>query len=295
MGTIINDLKQRYRVGDLLTRLVFINVALFVVVRLAAVVLLLMGVDTTVWLTYIELPASLPRLLIQPWSLLTYMVLHYDLMHILFNMVWLYGFGKLFLYFFNEKQLGGLYLLGGLSGAVFYLVAYNTLPYFEEVAASSYLLGASAAVIAIVVATAVHAPNFRVQMMFLGSVPLKYIALVTIFIDAISITSSNAGGHLAHLGGALMGAIFALSLAKGKDITRTINTLVDGVVNLFKPRAPKMKSSYNPNARTETDTQYNARKKTEMAELDRILEKVKRGGYTGLSSEEKKKLFDASK
>lgn len=297
MAAIFNNLRHRYSAGNMLTRLVFINVALFVVVRLTDVVLTLSGVSGGVitWLTYIELPASLPRLVQQVWSLFTYMILHFDLMHILFNMVWLYGFGRLFLYFFQEKQLGGLYLLGGLSGALLYLIAYNTLPYFAEVAASSYLLGASAAVIAIVVATAVHAPNFRVQMLFVGSVPLKYIAIITIFIDAISITSGNAGGHIAHLGGAIMGAVFALALARGKDITQPINHCIDRVANLFKPRPPKMKVSKNKNTRNENDGQYNARKHNEMEEVDRILEKIKSSGYTGLSIEEKKRLFDAGK
>ena len=217
------------------------------------------------------------------------MFLQYDLLHILFNMLWLYWFGQLFLHFFSEKQLGGLYLLGGLSGAALYLLAYNLIPFFS----STYgvLLGSSAAVLAIVIATAVYAPDFKISLLFFGNVSLKYIAAVTIILDAISITSQNAGGHIAHLGGAMLGFFFAYRWKQGKDITRFINTLIDKIIILCKPR-PKIRIKYK---RPETDMEYNTRKQKESAEIDIILDKIKRSGYNALTTEEKKKLFNASK
>ncbi|MEG2514643.1 MAG: rhomboid family intramembrane serine protease, partial [Bacteroidaceae bacterium] len=233
--------------------------------------------------------------LAQPWSLLTYMFMHAGFMHILFNMLWLYWFGSLFLYFFSAKHLRGLYILGGIGGGLFYMLAYNVFPYFQGMIQTSYLLGASASVLAIVVATAYREPNYQVRLLFIGAVRLKYIALFMIISDLLFITSDNAGGHLSHLGGALIGLLFASSLSKGHDITAWINILFDWVAGLFNrktwKRKPKMKVHYTGNK----DYDYNATKKAQSDEVDKILEKIKKSGYSNLSTEEKKSLFDASK
>lgn len=288
MATIFDNLARKFKTGTLLIQLIFINVGVFVLIRLIDVVLTLSGIDSAVMLHYLELPANLELLLIRPWTPLTYMFLQFDFLHLLFNMLWLYWFGQLFLHFFSEKQLGGLYLLGGLAGALFFLIAYNVIPYFGY---SGWLLGASASVIAIVVATAVYAPDFKVNLLFIGPVSLKYIALVTIVIDMISITSSNGGGHIAHLGGALLGYVFVIRWKKGKDITRGVNLLIDKLFTWFRPK-PKMKVSYK---RPETDLEYNGRKQTDTEMMNQILDKVKKSGYNSLSSEEKKRLFDVGK
>lgn len=289
MGNIFKDLAIKYHTGSLLIKLIFINIAVFLVVRLTGVILTLAGIEVNPLLSYMQLPSNLSVLIWRPWTLFSYMFLQYDLLHILFNMLWLYWFGQLFLHFFSEKQLGGLYLLGGLSGAALYLLAYNLIPFFS----STYgvLLGSSAAVLAIVIATVVYAPDFKISLLFFGNVSLKYIAAVTIILDAISITSQNAGGHIAHLGGAMLGFFFAYRWKQGKDITRFINTLIDKIIILCKPR-PKIRIKYK---RPETDMEYNTRKQKESAEIDIILDKIKRSGYNALTTEEKKKLFNASK
>lgn len=289
MGNIFNDIATKYHTGTLLIKLIFINIAVFLIVRLTGVILTLSGIDINPLLSYLQLPSNLSVLIWRPWTLFTYMFLQYDLLHILFNMLWLYWFGQLFLYFFSEKQLGGLYILGGLSGAVLYLLAYNLIPFFSV--SYGVLLGSSAAVLAIVIATAVYAPDFKINLLFFGAVSLKYIALITVLLDAISITSQNAGGHIAHLGGALLGFIFVSYWKKGKDITKGINTIIDKIVVMFKPR-PKIKIKYK---RPESDMDYRARKQKETADIDAILDKIKRSGYSALTTEEKKKLFDASK
>ena len=180
------------------------------------------------------------------------MFMHAGILHILFNMLWLYWFGSLFLHFFSAKHLRGLYVLGGICGGLLYMVAYNVFPLFSSQIAGSTLVGASASVLAIVAATAYREPNYRVQLFLFGAIRLKYLALVVIGIDVISITSSNAGGHIAHLGGALAGLWFAASLSKGIDLTSWINWFLDGFMSLFQKktwkRKPKMKVHYGGSA-----------------------------------------------
>ena len=189
----------------------------------------------------------------------------------------------------------GVYLLGGICGGLLYMVSYNVFPYFQYMIEGSFLLGASSSVLAIVAATAYREPNYPIQLFLFGTVRLKYLALIVIGMDLLFITSSNAGGHISHLGGALAGVWFAASLSKGRDITAWINRLLDGIEGLFspRPRKPKMKINYGGNR--QKDYEYNARKKSQSDEIDRILEKLKKSGYESLTAEEKKSLFDASK
>ena len=200
------------------------------------------------------------------------------------------GYG-LFLNFFNERQLGGLYILGGLAGAILFVLAYNIFPYFQNVASFSYLMGASASVMAIVFAVSFYRKDLEINLFLIGRIKLIYLAIFTLVIDLLAMTSDNAGGHIAHIGGALFGIWFATRIKEGKDLTAPMNRLLDWVVNQGK-RKPKMRVTYK---RPETDYEYNARKHRETVDLDAILDKLKRSGYESLSAEEKKKLFDASK
>lgn len=291
MGTITSDLKTKFRQGNLLMKLIYINIAVFVVVRLSVVLFTLFRGDFSGILSYLQLSSDPATVLFRPWTMVTYMFLHYDVLHILFNLLWLYWFGSLFLRCFTEKQMAGLYLIGGLAGGMLYIASYNLFPYFTDLVGNSFLMGASASILAIVVAVAFHIPNDEVHLMFLGRVKLKWIAVATIVIDLLSVTSSNAGGNIAHLGGALAGYLFAKQYAKGSDLTSFINRVVDKVVNLFKRRPTmRVKSPHR-----ETDYEYNSRKKSDEEELNRILEKLKQVGYATLSSDEKKRLFEAGK
>lgn len=251
---------------------------------------------------YLSLPADISHLLYAPWTLFTYMFVHAGLLHILFNMLWLYWFGALFLYVFSTKHLRGLYILGGLCGGVFYILAYNLFPLFSAEVGGATLVGASASVLAIVVATAYREPDYPIRLFLLGSIRVKYLALIVIGLDVLSITSANAGGHIAHLGGALAGWWFAASLSKGTDLTAGINWVLDALASLFdsktwkRQRRPKMKIHYGEGVSDrEKDYDYNVHKKEQSDEIDRILDKLKRSGYNSLSAEEKKRLFDASK
>ena len=296
MGNFIFDLKNRFNQGNICLQLIYINVGIFVVTTLVSVILLLFNWNASSWLDFLELPAWIPQFLVQPWSLFTYMFLHVGALHLLFNMLWLYWFGQLFLSFFSARHYRGLYLLGGLCGGLLYLLAFNVFPYFEAYVHGSYLLGASASVLAIVVATAVRQPEYRVNFMFVGAVRLKYVALFMVVTDLLFVTSSNGGGHIAHLGGALAGWWFAVSLQKGHDVTRWINLVFDWFSGGFRfkvsPKKSKMKVERGGRA---VDYDYNSRKKQQSEEIDRILDKLKKSGYSSLTTEEKKRLFDASK
>ena len=296
MAPIITDLKNDFRRASISQQFIYINCGIFVVTALVAIVGMLFNVGNYSWIEWLELPAWLPQFIKQPWSLVTYMFLHAGLFHLLFNMLWLYSFGQLFLMFFSARHFRGLYFLGGFCGGLLYMLAYNVFPYFSSYLYGSYLLGASASVIAIVIATAIREPEFRVSLLFFGQVRLKYLALIMIITDLLFVTSNNAGGHIAHLGGALAGWWFAAGLRKGTDVTKWINQAIDWLLGGWKvkraPKKPKMKVHYGGRA---NDYEYNARKKEQDEEVDRILDKLKKSGYGSLTTEEKKRLFDASK
>ena len=175
------------------------------------------------------------------------------------------------------------------------LYGYNLFPYFRPYLYGAFMLGASASVLAIVAATAYREPNYPIRLLLFGTIRLKYLALIVIGTDLLFVTSNNGGGHIAHLGGALAGLWFAHALTKGTDITAWINKSIDWLTGLFanKPKKPKMKANYGGNRQADYD--YNARKKAQNEEVDRILDKLKKSGYENLTSEEKKTLFDASR
>lgn len=298
MAGIFEDLKHTFQQGNIVVRLIYINVAAFVLSTLLSVVLGLFSVNTIEFLRNLFLPADLLQLLRRPWTLITYMFMHAGIWHLLGNMLWLYWFGKLFLYFFSSKHLRGLYIVGGLSGALLYIIAYNIFPIFENQLYSATLVGASASVLSIAIATAVREPEYKINLMFIGPVRLKYFALFIVLFDALYVGSNNAGGHIAHLGGALAGWWFARGISQGYDITHWANVCIDAIGGLFskrerKPRKPKMKVHTN-NSRA-ADYAYNANKKAQSDEVDKILEKLKKSGYSSLSEEEKRRLFEASK
>ena len=298
MGDIITELKNTFKRGNIFIQLIFINVGIFLVTTLLSILFQLFNRSADTLLRLFELPASSVKFITQPWSLFSYMFMHADLLHILFNMLWLYWFGPLFLHFFSGKHLRGLYIFGGICGGVLYMLSYNIFPYFRPMVDYSMMVGASASILAIVLATAYREPNYQVRLLFLGAVRLKYFALFVVVTDLLFLTSNNAGGHIAHIGGALAGVWFAASLNKGTDVTSWINKLLDAIASLFngtirkKKHKPTMKVHYNRNPK---DYDYNANKKAQSDEIDRILDKLKKSGYDSLTVEEKKSLFDASK
>lgn len=294
MDDIFTKLRNLWRDGGILIRLIYINVGVFILIRVAALILMLFHLDGNDFLLYLQIPASFKTLLVRPWTLITYMFTHYGFLHILFNMLWLYVFGKIFLQFLNGRQLGGLYFMGGIAGGLLFMVCYNIFPYFRESMDVSYMMGASAAVMAIVFAISFYQKNYELNIILIGRIKLIYLAIFCLVLDFLAIGSDNAGGHIAHIGGALFGMLFAYLYSNGTDITRPVSRVLDWFVNLFKPRPKKAKMHVTYNKR-EADYEFNTRKHQEMDELDAILDKLKRSGYSSLSADEKKKLFDAGK
>lgn len=296
---MFENLYKKYQGADVVGKFIFVNVALYVLLLFIGVfsVLFNAGTLSADVLSFVELPASLELLLVRPWTVFTYMFIHAGLWHILWNMFALYFFGRIFLNFYSVRHFVGIYILGGLFGALFFVLAYNLFPYFGPYLPFSRLVGASAAVLAIVVAAAVRSPQYRINLMFVGSVKLSTFALVVVAMSFLMLSGENAGGNFAHLGGAFAGWLVADMLNKGKDLTLVVNRPIDWMSSLLTrlrtPRKKKTNFTYTRGGRS-ADYEYNARKKADEAEVDRILEKVKKGGYASLSEEEKRRLFEAS-
>ena len=286
--SIYNELKDSFRFGSNLTKLIYINLAVFLIYNLIRVFFLFSNAPIGSSYAYLlAVPADFASLLIRPWTILTYMFFHEDFLHILFNILWLYWFGQLFLMFLSQRQLVGVYILGGLSGAILFILAYNFVPVFTSETAGAIALGASASVLAIVIAVSTLKPNHTIYLLFLGPVKLKYLALVTILIDIISIPVSNAGGHIAHLGGALFGFLYIKALAKGWDLTYPFSWF-EGLSKISFKKKSKLKvdhRSANP------DHDYNYRKVQKHQNIDKILDKISKSGYDSLTKEEKDTLF----
>lgn len=295
MATILTELKERFRMAGMAMRLVYINAGVFVLVSLASIALILFNRSPDGVVLWAELPAWLPRLIRQPWSVVTYMFLHTGLLHILFNMLWLYWFGMLFLQFFSARHLRGLYVLGGLCGGALYVLSFNVFPYFAAILPGAHMLGASASVLAIVAAVAYREPDYPIRLLLFGTVRLKWLALAVIGLDLLSFTGTNGGGHIAHVGGALAGLWFAAALRHGTDVTAWLNFLMDLPSKFFRPRPRKPKMRVKAGGGRAADYDHNARRKAQDEEIDRILDKLKKSGYTNLTAEEKQKLFDASR
>jgi membrane associated rhomboid family serine protease len=237
------------------------------------------------------MPASLSILLHQPWSVFTYMFLHTAFFHALFNMLWFYWFGEIFVLYLGDKKILPLYILGGIAGAVTYLLAYNLLPVFKPQIDVSKMLGASASIFAVVFAAATIAPDYEIRLMFIGTVKIKYVAIVSLMLDIINIPYGNAGGYIAHIGGALSGYFYIKSLQGGFDFTSPFTKAFGAVLNLFKPKS-NIKVTYKSDS---VKAEKSSRSRYEQQRVDDILDKIARSGYDSLTKEEKDFLFNYSK
>lgn len=290
MKSFREKISTQIRLSNTLQRLLILNVALFVLIRVINSV-------STLFLNpvlsfgdvsnYLAIRSNISEFILRPWTIFTYMFFHWDFMHLLFNMLWLYWMGKIFQEYLGNKKLLNTYIVGGLAGALFFVAAYNIFPVFSDSVGAAFALGASASVLAITIATATLLPEYPIQLIFFGTIPLKWIALVSILLDLISVSGSNAGGHIAHLGGALYGFIYIKQLKKGKDISAWLTKFFD----LFAPRK-KMKVTYR---QKKPDVSFNVNKKARQEKMDEILDKISKSGYGSLSQEEKDFLFTMSK
>lgn len=278
--------------NNAVAQIILVNVIIFVVTGL----MFLFGLGDSIRLWF-GLPSNLAILPSKSWTFVTYMFVHDGLGHMFWNMLALYWFGKIIQEFLGSKKVISLFVMGGLIGAATYVLAYNMLPVFSELALTGNLIGASAGVFAVVVGAAVFMPNYTLYLLLVGPVKIKYIALIYVFLFILGTRGVNAGGEFAHLGGAAAGWLYISQIKKGSDI----GAWVIGVLNFFKSfihPQPKIKvthrSASNSRAQT-TAAKSTHHDDASQEEIDTILDKISHSGYGSLSTEEKQKLFNASK
>ncbi len=300
----LDEVKDFFRRKSVLGRLIIINVAVFLLVNIVNLFLWLFQVQNnpagipgiSILTYYFSIPANIDSLLLRPWSIFTYMFLHENLFHVFFNMFVLYFGGRIFMEYLDDRKLLSTYILGGLSGAAFYIAAFNLFPVFSESVYYSVALGASASVLAVLIAVSTYVPEYSVVLFLFGRVKLKYLALILIAVDLLSINRGNAGGHIAHLGGAFWGFLYIKMMKQGRDVTLNLGNMnFKRFFRFFtKPKKSSPGSTGSGNSRPLTDEEYNFRKNEYQDRIDKILEKISKSGYNSLTKEEKELLFRSS-
>lgn len=297
---MLDEFKSAFnRYNNAPVQLIIINVVIYVALAIFLVFSKILGFEGVFEAVHeqFRIPALFSEFITRPWTIVTYMFTHdlSGILHILFNMLVLYWFGRLFVEYLGSDKLIALYVLGGLAGGSLYLLAYNTVPYFVAQAQTFNIgmVGASAAVDAIVVATATLLPNYTFFLLFFGPVRIKYIAAITVFLSFLGMVGDNAGGNIAHLGGALIGFVYIKQLQAGSNWGIWVTATLDWVKGLFKEK-PKVKVSYRKD-RPAAPRQAGKSPNYTQEEIDAILDKISAAGYESLTKEEKEKLFNASK
>lgn len=298
MSSFTDDIKSPFRTGNSVGQLIVINISGFLLLVIFQFILTISGFppdeSSSVFhnvVSWIALPMHFNELLYKPWTFFTYMFVHYSLWHIFGNMLMLFVFGKIFQEYASSKRVFAVYMYGALIGAFLALITYQFIPTFKLHAPADFMVGASAGVMAIVLAAATLVPDYVLHLLLIGPVRLKYIALFVVVMDLIGVTYfNNAGGHLSHLGGALFGYVFVAQMKNGKDLSSGFNNLIFRLKKLFK-RGSKIKVVHK---RSISDEEYNLKRKIRQEEIDEILDKISSSGYESLTKKEKEILFKAS-
>jgi membrane associated rhomboid family serine protease len=281
---IIDDLKFQYRVGGIANKMIYWNVGFFLLSIIFFYQFKSGVFDFPNWLA---ISSELTTVLTRPWTLLTYAFFHYGFLHLFFNMMVLNFSSRLFLTFFTQKQYLGLYILSAIFSALCFVLSF----YFLH--QTSSMVGASAAIMALLVATTTYQPLMEIRLLLIGNVKLWHITAVLLLLDLLQIQMNNTGGHIAHLSGAFFGYIYIKLLQNGTDLSR----IVDSILNLFskKQSTPFRKVHVNPKKpAAKRESKIVIKDKTQQ-QLDEILDKISQSGYDSLTAEEKEFLFKAGK
>ena len=282
---ILDDLKLQYKTGGMVQKLIFWNIGCFL---LSLVFFYSFSVVKFQIPTWIALSSDFGTFIRTPWTLITFNFFHAGFLHLIFNLMVLHFSGRLFSTYFTDKQLLGVYVLGGIFSGITFVLSYIFI------GKAGLLVGASGAIMAILIATATYAPFMLLRIPLIGIVKLWHVAFVILLVDLIQMPLDNTGGHLAHLGGALFGFIYIKLLQSGKDFTKPFTTLLDTFANLFKP---KKKTPFKKIHRNTTKKVVNSftEKDITQKQIDDILDKISKSGYDSLTKEEKEFLFKAGK
>lgn len=293
-----SQLRYKYAMATMTEKLIAANLLFFILTFVFRTLGFLFNSESNFFIDWLVFDKEPYELLFKPWSIVSYAFMHSGFLHILFNMILLYFSGRFFLDFFSPKRMLNYYFLGAISGALMFMLSYNLFPAFQGVG-KSYLIGASASVMAILVGIATKAPNLSMRFFLIGNVKLWHIAIVFVVLDIIQIPLGNAGGHLAHLGGALLGYFYTKQLDKGNDIGAGFEKFMDGIINYFSSigsKKPKMKTVHkNKKNKKSNSSKNNIKKDEKQKKVDEILDKISKNGYDSLSKEEKDFLFNAGK
>jgi len=290
MAGLLDELKLQWKLGDVALRLIVWNVALFIAPEIVFAFLNMAGIGTSYY-PYVSLSSDPAALAWKPWSLLSYAFVHAGIWHLVFNMLMLSFAGRLFLTYFTQKQFLGLYLLGAVFSGVIYIATYALFPALSGVSAS--LIGASAAVMAVLFATVAYSPSMELRLMLIGNVKLWHIAAFLIVVDLLQLPMDNTGGHIAHLAGAFFGWLYINRLKAGQDMTRRLSNVLD----IFgrKQKTPFKKVHRNTGVPKTRPAAKIVTKDKAQQQIDDILDKISRSGYDSLTKDEKEFLMRAGK
>ncbi|MEZ5174099.1 MAG: rhomboid family intramembrane serine protease [Bacteroidia bacterium] len=289
----MSALKQLWLTADSATRIIVANVAVFILLNVPVSILHLMNAGGGYnWFgDWLYLNGSLRNLLFHPWTIFTHMFVHGGVMHLLFNMLSLFFIYQLFKRYFSDRQFVNVYFAGGLAGGLTFILSVNLFPLFGGMAAGHFALGASAAVMAVLVSVCTYRPSDHVFLFGVFRMQLRWIAIIFVLLDLINISGGNEGGHLAHLGGALFGFLWGINLGKGRDISAFFQPVQDFFKFEQKSKS-RLKVAHKAPVSNEN---WNSSRKAKEEKVNEILDKISRSGYDSLSKSEKALLFELSK
>lgn len=285
--SFIKDLQKRFKKGTIVEQLIYINLFIFLITLLFQTASSLNAGNNNFIIQWFSLKSDYNELFTAPWTLLSYGFLHANFLHILMNLIVLYFVGNLFIQYFTQRQLLTFYLLGTFFGGVLFIFGFSYFPLFQNQVVP--LVGASAGISAILVGLATYMPNYQFKFRFIGFVKLWYIAAIWVFLDVLQLSGSNAGGHFAHLGGAIFGFLY-VNQASNKKIG-----LFERMANFFKVKRKPLRTVYKSDRNTAKTTNSKSTKSDYQKKVDAILEKISKSGYDTLSPEEKAFLFKQGK
>ena len=276
MKIFFDKISREFKLSSNLNKIIYLNIIFFVIIKVCSSIFFLFEINTNEFFNKLYLPAEINLIKLQPWSIFSFMFIHLNFVHLIFNMLWLYFIGNIFLQWLDEKQLIFIYLFGGISGGLFFVLCYNYIPLLQKNIENTLALGASASIFAIMMAITIYKPDHKIQIPFIQKIKLKNITIFLTIYYIVSLSGGNTGGYLAHIGG----GIFSFIYMKQLDTSKIFKSIF------------KNSSKFNEK---DSDYIYNQKQNKKNKEIDIILEKISKSGYKSLSKKEKEILFKSSK